>query len=161
MPATIFTVADNLEVDLMKLKGITVIVTVPAAFSGTCTNICIPEIVNAAPDMKKAGADLIVVVSCDQPDAIRKWVESARWNYESNLAFASDFGKFEMRSIVGKLSDEEGKKDLPASLGELIRRSYSIMKDGKIVWQFIEPNSSKYSLEMEQLTDAIQAAAKS
>ncbi len=160
MPATIFTVADNLEVDLMKLKGITIIVTVPAAFSGTCTNICVPEIVKSAGEMKSAGADLIVVVSCDQPDAIRKWVESANWNYESNLAFASDFGKFEMRAIVGKLSDEKGKEDLPTVLGELIRRSYSVMKDGKIVWQFTEPDSSKYTLDMAQLIKAVQDASK-
>ncbi len=159
MPATIHTIADNLEVDLRTLKGVTVIVTVPAAFSGTCTTICVPELVKAAPALREAGADLIVVVSCDQPHAIRQWVESANWNHESNLSFASDFGKFEMRSIVGKLSEEDGKSNLSPALGELIRRSYSVMKDGDILWQFTEPDSSKYTLDMNELTNEVKKAA--
>lgn len=158
MPATIYTIHDNIPVDLRTVKGISVVVTVPAAFSGTCTNICVPQIVEHANEIKNAGADIILIVSCDQPDAIRQWIEDAKWNKEPNIAFASDFGKFEMRNVVGKLSDEDGKSGLPPSLGELIRRGYMVIKNGTITWKYIEPNSGKYTLNMADLLEAVKAA---
>ncbi len=150
MTATVYTIIDNIPINLREVKGITVLVTLPAAFSGTCTNICVPAIVENADRMKQAGADIILIVSGDQPHAIKKWVEHARWNIEK-IAFASDFGKFEVKDLVGKLSDEEGKHDLPPTLGELLRRSYSVLKDGEVMWQYKEPDSGKFTLDMEKL----------
>jgi peroxiredoxin len=155
MTATVYTISDNIPINLKEVKGITLLVTVPAAFSGTCTNICVPAISDNAARIKEAGADLILIVSEDQPHAIKKWVEHARWNIEK-IAFASDFGKFEVKGLVGKLSDEDGKKDLPPTLGELLRRSYSILKDGNVVWQFKEPDSGKYTLDMETLIKELE-----
>lgn len=158
MPATVYTISDNIAVNLRELDGTVVIVTVPAAFSGTCTNICVPQIVDATPELKAAGADLIVIVSEDQPHAIKKWVEGANWNTDK-LAFASDFGNFELRKVIGQLSEEEGKKDLPPTLGNLMRRSYNVVKDGKIVWQYIEPDSGKYTLDIKKLIEEVKKAA--
>ncbi len=155
MTATVYTISDNIPINLREVKGVTVLVTVPAAFSGTCTNICVPAISDNAARIKEAGADLILIVSEDQPHAIKKWVEHARWNIEK-IAFASDFGKFEVKELVGKLSDEDGKKSLPPTLGELLRRSYSILKDGEVVWQFKEPDSAKYTLDMETLIKELE-----
>ncbi len=155
MSPTVYTISDNIPVHLDDIKGITVLVTVPAAFSGTCSNICVPAIVENADSMKKAGADLILIVSGDQPGAIKKWVEQAQWNTDK-IAFASDYGKFEVKKMIGKFSDEKGKEGLPPSLGELLRRSYSILKDGEVVWQYIEPDSGKFTLEMETLIKELE-----
>lgn len=159
MPATVYSIFDKVPVDLRTLPGVTLVVTVPAAFSGTCTNICVPQIIAAAEEIKKAGADLILIVSCDQPDAIKGWIENAKWNH-AKVAFASDFGSFELRDVVGKLGDEEGNSALPAALGGLIRRTYNVVKDGKVVWKYTEPDSGKYTLNMPTLITAIEDAAK-
>lgn len=157
MPATVYTISDNVAVNLRTLPGVTVLVTVPAAFSGTCTMACVPEIVENAEKLKNAGADLILIVSEDQPHAIKKWVETAKWNTD-RIAFASDFGKFELKAIVGKLADEKGKENLPPTLGELLRRSVSVLDDGAIVWQHIEPDSGQHTLDIQALLAAVKAA---
>lgn len=159
MPATVYTISDNIPVDLRKLAGVTVLVTVPAAFSGTCTNICVPEIVENAGNIKDAGADLILIVSTDQPHAIKQWVEEAKWNTDK-IAFASDYGSFEMKKIIGVIRDELGKENLPPTIGELLRRSVEVVKDGKIVWQHLEPDSSKHTLKMEELLQAVKEAKR-
>jgi superfamily II DNA/RNA helicase len=126
MTATVYTISDNIPINLKEVKGITLLVTVPAAFSGTCTNICVPAISDNAARIKEAGADLILIVSEDQPHAIKKWVEHARWNIEK-IAFASDFGKFEVKGLVGKLSDEDGKKDLIPRIEDRIAKKERVL----------------------------------
>lgn len=158
MPATVYTISDNIAVDLRKIPGISVLVTVPAAFSGTCTNACVPDIIKNAKRIKESGAELILVVSEDPPDAIRKWVETAKWNTD-HIAFASDFGAFEIKAVIGTLSEEHGKENLPPTLGQLLRRSTNIVKDGKIVWQFIESDSAKHTLDIEALIAEVKNAA--
>lgn len=157
MPATVYSIRDNLPIDLRTLPGITVLITVPAAFSGTCTNVCVPDIVQNAPRLKEEGADLILIVSSDQPHAIKKWVEEARWNTDK-IAFASDFGSFEMTKLIGKISDEKGKENLPPVLGQLLRRSYNVVKDGKILWQQISEDAGKHTLNMDDMLEAVKKA---
>ncbi|HLD08061.1 MAG TPA: redoxin family protein [Candidatus Peribacterales bacterium] len=157
MRATIYSTADNSPIKLDELEGITVIASVPAAFSGTCTSACVPAIVDNVERIKAAGADRIIIVSTDQPFAINEWKRIARW-HNSEIEFASDFGKFELRGIIGKLSSEKGKENLPPVLGELLRRSYSVLKDGKKVWQFIEPDTTKFTLDVEELMSGVEEA---
>ncbi len=159
MRATIYSAADNSPIKIHELSGTTVLCTVPAAFSGTCTSACVPAIVENCERIKAAGADRIIVVSTDQPFAIKEWVKIARWD-NSDIEFASDFGKFELRAVIGKLGDEKGKKNLPPLLSELLRRSYTILKDGRKVWQFIEGDTTKYTLDVEELIEAVEAAKK-
>ena len=160
MPVTVYSAKDNSAIDISATKGVVVLVTVPAAFSGTCTSACVPSILNHLSKIKEAGAERIIVVSTDQPFAINEWIRIAKWEHE-DIEFASDFGKFELRDIIGKLHDEEGKEDLNPLLGELIRRSYSVVKDGKIVWQFIEPDTLEYTLKVEKLIAAVREAKES
>lgn len=157
MPVTVYSATDNSAIDIRSLKGVAVLCTVPAAFSGTCTSACVPSIVQHCAQIKDAGADRIIVVSTDQPFAILEWIKIARWE-NTDIEFASDFGNFELRALVGKLSDEEGKGDIPPLLGELLRRSYSVVKNGKIVWQFIEPDTTQYTLKVEELIHAVKEA---
>jgi peroxiredoxin len=157
MPVTVYSAADNSPIDIKNLKGVVVLCTVPAAFSGTCTSACVPSIVENRQKIKEAGADRIIVVTTDQPFAINEWIKSAKWE-NSDIEFASDFGNFELRALIGKLSDEEGKENIPPLLGELLRRSYSVIKDGKIVWQFIEPDTTQYTLHPSDLVDEVKKA---
>jgi len=159
MHATIYSTADNSPMTLSALTGVTVLCTVPAAFSGTCTSACIPAIMENVDRIKEAGADRIIVVSADQPFAINEWKRTARWE-NATIEFASDFGAFELRKIIGKLSDEQGKENLPPILGELLRRSYSVLKNGKVVWQFREPDTTKFTLNAEELVVAVAAARR-
>ena len=157
MDATIYSTGDNSAIRLSELRGITVLCTVPAAFSGTCTSACVPAIVDNTERIKAAGVDRILIVSADQPFAINEWKKIAKWNKDA-IEFASDFGTFELRGLIGKLSSEKGKGNLPPVLGELLRRSYTVLKDGEKVWQFIEPDTTKFTLDIEELIGAVKKA---
>ena len=157
VPVTVYSAADNSAIDVCGISGVLVLVTVPAAFSGTCTSACVPSIVQYHKQLKDSGAERIIVVSTDQPFAINEWIRIAKWE-NNDIEFASDFGKFELRELIGKLSDEKGKEGLSPQLGELIRRSYNVVKDGKIVWQFVEPDTLEYTLKVEELIDAVKEA---
>jgi peroxiredoxin len=154
---TVYSSKDNSAIDLGSLPGIVVLVTVPAAFSGTCTSACIPSILENLSAIKEAGAARIIVVSTDQPHAMNEWIRIAKWKNE-DIEFASDFDQFEVRQMIGKLGEEKGKEKLPPPLAGLLRRSYSVLHDGKIVWQFIEPDTTKYTLQPEELIAAVKGA---
>src|SRR3989338_8977883 len=93
MDATIYSTGDNSAIRLSELRGITVLCTVPAAFSGTCTSACVPAIVDNTERIKAAGVDRILIVSADQPFAINEWKKIAKWN-KDEIEFASDFFPF-------------------------------------------------------------------
>ncbi len=154
MPCTVYAAKDLSPINIATLKGITVLVSVPAAFSSTCTNVCVPGILEQADSLQETGVDNIIVIASDQPHAIQAWVKTQGWE-NSGLMFASDFGSFQLREIIGKLSDESGKESLPQVKGNLLRRAYLIVKDGKIVWQFVEPDSGQYTLSVETLKQEI------
>lgn len=154
---TVFAAKGNAAIQLETLKDPTVIVSIPAAFSGTCTEQCVPGILSALPRIKKAGAKRVIIVCSDQPHAINEWVRYSKWA-EADVEFASDFGSFQLRKIVGMLSEEEGKTDLPQSVGNLLRRAYLIVKGGRIVWKYVEPDTRKYTLDVEELIRELKRA---
>lgn len=151
---TVFAASDNSPIEIESLQGTTVVVTIPAAFSGTCTEQCVPGILSALPQLKELGATQVIVVCSDQPFAINEWVKYSKWA-EADVVFASDFGNFAMRDIVGKLRDEEGKNELPPCIGDLLRRGYFVFRDGKIVWKYIEEDTTKYTLNLPEMLSAI------
>lgn len=158
MSTTVYAAKDNAPIEVTALPGVAVLVTVPAAFSGTCTSVCVPSILQNLEKIKKAGADRIIVISSDPPFSIQEWIKIAKFD-NPDIEFASDFGNFEMRKLVGKLGDEEGKENLAPALGDLLRRSYTVVKEGEIVWQFIEPDTTKYTLKPEKLIEAVKKAS--
>lgn len=159
MSPTIYSATDNSPIDIESLEGIVVLCTVPAAFSGTCTSACVPSIMTHHKRIKEAGANRIIVASTDQPFAINEWKRIAKWDND-DIEFASDFDTFELRDMIGKLSDEEGKGDLQPSLGGLLRRSYTVFKGGKQVWQFVEPDTTEYTLDVNKLISAVENAGE-
>lgn len=159
MPVTVYSIRDSSPIDLRLLPGITLLVTLPAAFSPPCTTVCVPGLQKLAKGLHRAGVDLIVFVSVDQPFALQEWVRSGKWE-SAEVEFASDFGSFEVRRLIGRLSDEAGKETLAPILGGLLRRSYSLVTGGQIIWQYVEKDSTKFTLPVEELLAAI-AKAKS
>jgi peroxiredoxin len=157
MSLTIYNSLDNEPLELEKLPGVHVVVSVPAAFSAACTNICVPSLIKNKDKMLEAGAESIIILSCDPPFSIKEWIMIGKWD-ETGLEFYSDYGSFDYRERIGSLIDEDGKSDLPPVLGSLIRRSYSVIKDGEFVWQFIEPDSGEFSLDFDDLIGAIAMA---
>lgn len=156
MNVTVYDAKDNEPVSLNALQGTHLVVSVPAAFSDTCTKICVPSIVSQAEQLLVAGFDSIVIVTSDQPFAINAWTEQQGWN-DAPVTFASDFGGFQLRELVGKLSDEDGKLGLPQVLGNLLRRSCVIVKDGEVAWKRVEDDSTQHTLTTNDITDALAA----
>ena len=138
----------------MSLSGTAVVVSIPAAFSDTCTQQCVPGVLERLDDIKSAGADQVIVVCSDQPFAINAWVKAEGWA-DTDVTFASDFGGREFQGVVGKLSDEPGKEELPPLLGHLNRRAYLVIKDGTVTWQKIEDDTTQYTLDVDELIAAL------
>ncbi len=149
---------DYSPIDTTKLLGVNLVVTLPAAFSDTCTKECVPGILSNLKRIKEAGAQRVILVCTDQPFAIAEWVRYSQWN-NIDVTFASDFGSFQMREVVGRASEEEGKKNLPRALGDLLRRAYIVIKDGKILGKYIEPDALDFTLNIEELISGIKAVA--
>jgi len=147
---TIYAVTDKSPIILEELPGTTLVVSIPAAFSSTCTNECVPGILKHQKDILAGGVDRIIVVCTDGPHAVKAWVKAQNWE-DSGFIFASDFGEFQYRERIGKLSDEEGKTALPQVSGNQLRRSYTVYRDGSIVWQLIEPDAGKYTFDVEEM----------
>lgn len=150
----IYSVTDISPIHLEQLPGNTVVVSISAAFSGTCTNECIPGVLEHQAAIYAAGADRILVVCTDGPHAINAWIKENGWE-KTGLTFTSDFGEFQYRNIIGKLSKEEGKTNLPAVVGDQLRRSYAVYKEGKRVWNYVEPDTGKFTMKVENLVDAL------
>jgi peroxiredoxin len=157
MSLTIYNSLNNEPLEIENHKGVHVVVSVPAAFSATCTNVCVPSLIEHKQELLDAGAESIMIVSCDPPFSIKEWIMVGKWD-QTGLEFYSDYGSFDYRERIGSLIDEEGKGELPPVLGSLIRRSYSVLKDGEFVWQFIEPDSGEFSLDFDDLAGAIAMA---
>jgi len=157
MSLIIYNSLNNEPLELESLKGVHVVVSVPAAFSAACTNICVPGFIDNKQQLLDAGAESIIILSGDPPYSIKEWVAIGKWD-KTGIEFYSDFGAFNYRNKIGSLIDEEGKSDLPPVLGSLIRRSYSVLKDGEFVWQYVEPDSGEFSLDFDDLMGAIAMA---
>ncbi len=146
-------------IDTTTLEGVNLVVSLPAAFSDTCTKECAPGILGNLKRIRAAGAKRIILVCSDQPFAIAEWVRYSQWN-GIEVEFASDFGSCQLRELVGRASEEEGKKNLPRALGDLLRRAYVVIKDGKVMGKFVEPDALDFTLNIEELINGIKAVAE-
>lgn len=150
-----YTAEGSRPIVLEELRGLNFIVSIPAAFSGTCTKECVPGVLQHLKTLKGAGIDQVIIVCSDPPDAIKAWVKAEGWE-NSGLTFATDFGSFQYREKIGMQSEEDGKMDLPQPKGNLLRRSYSLFKDGILLWQYIEPDTAKYTFNVEEMLNALK-----
>jgi peroxiredoxin len=156
--AVVINAFDYGIIDTNLLSDVNLVVSLPAAFSDTCTKECVPGILGNLARIKAAGAKSVTIVCSDQPFAIAEWVKLSEWK-DADVTFASDFGAFQLRDIVGRVSEEEGKMNLPRPLGDLLRRAYLVVKNGEIIGRYIETDSLSFTLTVEELLNGIRAVA--
>lgn len=137
-------------IDTEALEGVNLIVTLPAAFSETCTTQCVPGILSKLKRLREVGVRRVILVCSDLPFAIAEWVQYSKWS-DADVEFASDYGNFQMREIVGSADEEPGKENLPPVFGKALRRAYVVLRDGKIIGKYVEQDSLKYTLDVEEL----------
>lgn len=133
---------------LEELTGTTVVLSIPAAFSDTCTNVCVPSITAIQQQLLDAGVDQIVIVASDPVFAVQRWAADNNWS-DSGLLFASDYGTNELARVIGTWQDET--RDMPASLLHLLRRACLVCRDGEIIWQHVEDDSGTHTLDTVEL----------
>ncbi len=156
MPLHILDCTNDETVDIQSLPGTTLLVTVPAAFSGTCTKECVPGIIAGMVRLQGVGFDNVFVVSGDEPEKIREWVKAEHWE-SFGIRFASDALHKEALEIVGTLADQANGKDIPEPNSGFLRRAYTVFKDGREHWQFIEPDASKYTVKLDDIIASLRA----
>lgn len=160
MTLSLYDATNDTPIDLSAASGISVVISVPAAFSPTCTKQCVPAVFSSIEALTSAGADRVVIASCDPPFALKRWCEENGWK-NSKVIFASDFGGFRLRSLTGILSDENGKTDLPQAVGGLLRRGCIVLKNGEPVWRRFEEDSTAHTLDEAELIAAVREARDS
>ena len=112
-------------------KGKTVVVfSLPGAFTPTCSSTHVPRYNQLAPTFKQHGVDEVVCVSVNDSFVMNEW---QREQHADNLKFLPD-GNGHFSEGMDMLVDKE---DL--GFGKRSWRYPMLVKDGKIVKQFIEP----------------------
>lgn len=150
--AIIYTAAQLEPIDTNAFEGNTLLVTLPGAFSDVCTEQCVPGIMESIDDLRDAGITQIVFVTSDPHFAILEWIEQNGWD-EEDVLFATDFGEFNLRQELGAIGDEDPAAPVP--IAHLLRRTYTLYKNGEEIWQYTEADAGKYSLNIDDLSGAL------
>ena len=135
VPAVNFRVRENNEWKTVTTKevfsGKTVVVfSLPGAFTPTCSSTHLPRYNELAPAFFANGVDEIVCISVNDTFVMNEWAKDQE---SQNVRLIPD-GNGEFTEQIGMLVD---KSDL--GFGKRSWRYSMLVKDGKIVKQFIEP----------------------
>lgn len=136
-----------------KLAGKTVVfVSIPGAFTPTCTAEHIPPFVAKYDELKKRGVDEIVVLSANDAFVLSAWGKAL--GADDKIVFASD----PMAALSGKLGLQ---KDL-TSVGFGVRtdRYAAIVVDGVIKYLGVEPGHGVSVSGVEAVIDALDDLKK-
>lgn len=108
-------------------KGTTIVLTLPGAFTPTCTNYHVPSFEGAYDELKSLGVDEVYILTCNDFYCQRVWVDAMNIK---KLKTISDheliFGNHFINSIHRLL------------LGNRNRREVFVFQDGKIKKRFSE-----------------------
>ncbi|ODQ80202.1 hypothetical protein BABINDRAFT_35825 [Babjeviella inositovora NRRL Y-12698] len=113
-----------------------VIVSVPGAFTPTCTENHIPAFVENFSKLTAKGADYVIVLSANDPFVLNAWgnlLGGGKVDHPEKLIWASD-GNAEFASKIGFGLDLTSK-----GMGPRTGRFAIIVDDGKVVYSEIEP----------------------
>ena len=135
IPEVSFRIRENDEWKTVTTKDIfegktVVVFSLPGAFTPTCSSTHLPRYNELAPAFFANGVDEIVCVSVNDTFVMNEW---ARDQESQNVRLLPD-GNGEFTDQIGLLVD---KSDL--GFGKRSWRYSMLVKDGKIVKQFIEP----------------------
>ncbi len=115
--------------DLFKNKTV-VVFSLPGAFTPTCSSSHLPRYNELAKEFKKHGVDDILCVSVNDTFVMNAWKESQE---ADNITFIPD-GNTTFTDGMGMLVDKGG-----IGFGKRSWRYSMLVKDGKVVKMFIEP----------------------
>ena len=135
IPEVSFRIRENDEWKTVTTKDIfegktVVVFSLPGAFTPTCSSTHLPRYNELAPAFFANGVDEIVCISVNDTFVMNEW---ARDQESQNVRLLPD-GNGEFTDQIGLLVD---KSDL--GFGKRSWRYSMLVKDGKIVKQFIEP----------------------
>ena len=159
VPTVTFHTRDNHEwVDITTdeiFKGKTVVVfSLPGAFTPTCSSTHVPRYNQLTQTFKEHGVDEVVCVSVNDAFVMNEWAKDQE---SQNVRLIPD-GNGEFTEQIGMLVD---KSDL--GFGKRSWRYSMLVKDGKIVKQFIEPEKPGDPFEVsdaDTMLDFINPQAK-
>lgn len=117
-----------------ELKGKKVVfVSVPGAFTPTCTANHIPPYIENVDKLKAKGVDKVVVISANDPFVLSAWGRALKAPKDNFVIFASD-GNAAFSKSIGQ------SVDLAAvGFGERSARYAIIVDDGKVTYNEQEP----------------------
>ncbi|AET37812.1 thioredoxin peroxidase AHP1 Ecym_2055 [Eremothecium cymbalariae DBVPG len=122
------------DVDIGKevTNGKFIIVGVPAAFSPACSSAHVPGFINLLDDFKAKGISQVLITCVNDPFVTKAW--ASQLNCPPDLRILADT-QGEFAKAAGKLFDS--KKIFG---NERSSRYALIVKDGKVLNQFLEPD---------------------
>ncbi|KAI2467365.1 Redoxin-domain-containing protein [Annulohypoxylon bovei var. microspora] len=129
----------NLAHELAKASG--VIVGVPAAFSGACSQTHVPGYINH-PKLKQAGS--VFVVSVNDAFVMKAWADQLDPTHESGIRFLADpAGEFTKALDLAF--------DLPAVFGNTRGKRYAlVVENGKVKSVHVEPDNTGTNVSLAE-----------
>lgn len=123
-------------------QGRYVLVGVPGAFSPACTGDHVPGYINSVSQFKKKGIDGIFVVSVNDAFVSGAWAKGLGANDKVRI-LADSRGNFTERlGLSFNASDSFGN--------DRSKRYAMVVKDGKVVQQFVEPDALTVNVSKAQ-----------
>ncbi|XXH01395.1 translation machinery-associated protein 16 [Hypoxylon texense] len=127
------------KVNLARELGSGVIVGVPAAFSGACSQKHVPSYIQH-PKLRDAGK--VFVVAVNDAFVMKAWADQLDPTHESGIRFLADpSGEFTKALDLGF--------EAPAIFGDVRAKRYAlVIEDGKVKSVYVEPDNTGTTITM-------------
>lgn len=109
-------------------SGVSVVFSIPGAFTPTCSNNHLPGFVATAAQFAKLGVDRILCATVNDHHVVGAWAETQQ--ALDDIGFLAD--------AHGELARQTGLTKLHAALGERFVRAALIIRDGVVQHLFID-----------------------
>jgi len=115
-----------------------VLVSVPGAFTPTCSDQHVPGFIREAQAFRDAGADEIVILATSDFFVVKAW--SDQLMPPETVQFMAD-GSQKFARAAGQILDLTD-----VGLGLRSQRSAAVIRDGKVAWSAIEPDATAVTI---------------
>jgi peroxiredoxin len=119
-----------------------VLVTVPGAFTPTCSDQHVPEFLREAQAFRDAGVDEIIILAPNDFFVVKAW--SDRLDPPAIVQFVAD-GSQRFAHDAGQVLDLTA-----LGLGLRSQRTAAVIRDSTVVWMATEPDASAVSVTSSQ-----------
>lgn len=120
-----------------------VLVSVPGAFTPTCSDQHVPGFIREAQAFRDAGADEIVILAASDFFVVKAWSDQLK--PPETVQFMAD-GSQKFARAAGQILD---LTDL--GLGLRSQRSAAVIRDGKVAWSAIEPDATAVTITSSEV----------